>query len=86
MRLQFGRIRGDLVISDGQEAWVLRRTRWEQIDATMAFLKSDWLTPAQAGRAFGEDLPPLPAEAFAGREITLRAVGKGAPRITRVTS
>jgi hypothetical protein len=68
MRVQFGRLRRDLVISDGSEAWILTRAGWEQIDATTAFLKSDWLTPAQARRAFGDQLPALPPRAFAGRD------------------
>jgi hypothetical protein len=84
MRVQFGRLRRDLVISDGQEAWVLTRAGWEQIDATAAFLKSHWLTPAQARRAFGDQLPDLPPQAFAGCDLT-RAVGKLAPRIARAS-
>jgi hypothetical protein len=83
MRVQFGRFGEDLVISDGEEALVLTRAGWEQVDATTAFLKSDWLTPAQLRRTFGDELPSLPARAFAGRDLTLLSAGKRAPRLTR---
>jgi hypothetical protein len=82
MRVQFGRLRGDLVVSDGEEAWTLTRAGWQQIAATTAFLKSDWLTPAQARRAFGDELPTLPPGAFGGRQITVRS--KLGPRIERL--
>ena len=82
MRVQFGRLRGEFVVSDGEEAWMLTRAGWRQIDATTAFLKSDWLTPAQARRAFGHELPALPPEAFGGREVTVRS--KSGPRIARL--
>jgi hypothetical protein len=80
MRVQFWRLRGDLVISDGVEAWALTRAGWEQIDATTAFLKSEWLTPAQARRAFGDQFPTLPPRAFAEGEPTK---GKLTPRLSR---
>src|SRR4029450_7522201 len=57
MQLQFARLRHNLVISDGLEAWVLRDGRWEKTDALTAFLKSDWLTAREARRAFGDTLP-----------------------------
>jgi hypothetical protein len=47
VRAQFYRLREDLVISDGVEAWQLTPAGWQQIDATMAFLNADWLTPAR---------------------------------------
>ena len=84
MRLQFGRLRGELVISDGIEAWVLTGTGWQSIDATMAFLKSDWIMPREARRIFGATLPDLPAEAFRGRD--LKVANKRAPRIARARS
>jgi hypothetical protein len=67
MKLQFGRLRGDFVISDGVEAWTLRDGQWQRTDALTAFLKSDWLTTREASRMVGDNLPDLPAEAFAGK-------------------
>jgi hypothetical protein len=89
MRVQFGRLRGDLVVSDGEEAWTLTRAVWEQIDATTAFLKSEWLSPAQAGRAFRDELPALPPRAFGGRspspEIASAATTAPNPAFARGT-
>jgi hypothetical protein len=38
MKLQFGRLRSDFVISDGVEAWTLKGGRWQKTDALTAFL------------------------------------------------
>jgi hypothetical protein len=35
------------MVSDGEEEWTLAPAGWQQIDATTAFLKSDWLAPAR---------------------------------------
>jgi hypothetical protein len=83
MHLQFGRLRGDLVISNGVEAWVLSDGRWERTDALTAFLKSACLTPREARRTFGDTLPNLPPEAFAGRKIGPRGLSRWGPRIGR---
>jgi hypothetical protein len=69
MQLQFGLLRGELVISVGVEAWILRDGRWERTDALTAFIKSTQLRPREARRTFGDKLPDVPSEAFAGRKI-----------------
>lgn len=83
MALQCWTLRGNLVISDGKEAWMLTAIGWQAADATIAFRQSDWLKPSEARRTFGSDLPRLPSQAFAGREMTVRVLGKGGPRIAR---
>ena len=85
MQLQFGRLRGDFVISDGVEAWILRDGRWEKTDALTAFIKSTQLRPREARRMFGEALPDVPPEAFAGRKIG-RWLSRWGPRIGRTRS
>jgi hypothetical protein len=85
MRLQFGRLRGDFVISDGTEAWIFRDGCWQKTDALTAFLKSDWLTPRRASRMVGDTLPDLPPEAFAGRKIGPRGLSQHGPRIGRAS-
>ena len=84
MNLQYGRLRGDFVISDGVEAWTLRDGQWQRTDALTAFLKSDWLTTREASRMVGDNLPDLPAEAFAGRKIGRRGVPRHGPLANRV--
>ena len=69
MQLQFGLLHGDLVISDGVEAWILRDGGWERTDALTAFLKPTQLTPREARLTFGEALPDVPPEAFASRKV-----------------
>jgi hypothetical protein len=83
MQLQFGLLRGDLVLSNGVEAWVLSDGRWERTDALTAFLKSTCLTPREARRTFGDTLPNLPPEAFAGCKIGPRGLSRWGPRIGR---
>lgn len=82
MQLQFGLLRGELVISDGVEAWILRDGRWERTDALTAFIKSTQLRPREARRTFGDKLPDVPSEAFAGRKIG-RWLSRWGPRIGR---
>ena len=79
MQLQFGLLHGDLVISNGVEAWVLRDGRWERTDAPTAFVKSTQLKPREARRAFGEALPDLPPEAFASRKVGPRGLSRWGP-------
>src|SRR5262245_19573758 len=76
MKLQFGLLRGDLVISNGVEAWVHRGGRWERTDALRAFIKSTQLKPREVCRTFGDRLPDLPPEAFAGRMIGSRGLSR----------
>jgi hypothetical protein len=57
--------------------------RWERTDALAAFLKSTCLTPREARRTFGDTLPNLPPEAFAGRKIGPRGLSRWGPRIGR---
>jgi hypothetical protein len=59
MQLQFGLLRGELVISDGVEAWILRDGRRERTDALTAFIKSTQLRPREARRTFGDKLPGI---------------------------
>ena len=54
MQLQFGRLRGDFVISDGVEAWILRDGQWQRTDALTAFVLaqiSKFVTAADGIRA-----------------------------------
>ena len=86
MQLQFGRLRGDLVISNGVEAWVLKEGRWQRVDALTTFLESDWLTTREASRSFGDTLPDLPPQPYAGRKIGGRGLSRWGPRIGRTRS
>src|SRR4030095_7118111 len=69
MQLQFGLLRGELVISVGIEAWILRDGRWERTDALTAFIKSTQLRPREARRTFGDKLPDVPFKAFADERL-----------------
>ena len=71
MRLQFSLLRGNLVISNGVEAWTLT-------DALAAFLRSTWLKSDEAIRMFGEAQPDLPPEAlWASRSGDMACGGPG---------
>ena len=80
MRLQFSLLRGNLVLSDGVEAWTLTDGKWERTDALAAFLRSTWLKSDEAIRMFGEAQPDLPPEAlWASRsgDMACRGLGRG---------
>ena len=86
MQLQFGRLRGDFVISDGVEAWILIDGQWQRTDALTAFLKSEWLTTREASRMVGDSLPELPPEAFAGRKIGRSGLPRYGPLVGYVAA
>ena len=78
MRLQFSLLRGNLVISDGVEAWTLTDGKWERTDALAAFLRSTLLKSDEAIRMFGEAQPDLPPEAlWASRSGDMACGGPG---------
>lgn len=83
MRLQFSLLRGNLVISNGVEAWTLMDGKWERTDALAAFLRSTWLKSDEAIRMFGEALPDLPPEAFVGLKVGRHGLSRTGPRIGR---
>src|SRR5262245_28261375 len=51
----------------------------ERTDALTAFLTPTWWTPREARRTFGDALPDVPPEAFAGRTIG-RRLSRWGPR------
>ena len=81
MRLQFSLLRGNLVLSDGVEAWTLTDGKWERTDALAAFLRSTWLKSDEAIRMFGEALPDLPREAFVGLKVGRHGLSRTGRRI-----
>ena len=83
MRLQFSSLLGNLVISDGVEAWTFKGGKWERTDALAAFLKSTWLKSEEAIRMFGQALPDLPPEAYVGRKVGRRGLSRIGPLIRR---
>jgi hypothetical protein len=83
LRLQFSCLRGNLVVSDGVEAWILTDGKWERTDALAAFLKSTWLKSDEAIGMFGKALPDLSPEAFVGRKVGRHGLSRTGPRIGR---
>jgi hypothetical protein len=83
MDLQFGSLLGNLVISNGVEAWTLTGGEWKRTDALTAFLKSSWLKSREVRSMFGDPLPDLPPEAFVGRKVGRCGLSRYGPRIGR---
>jgi hypothetical protein len=83
MRLQFSSLRGNLVISDGVEAWTLTRMANGENRCSRSFPQSTWVKSEEAIRMFGEALPELPPEAFVGRKVRRHGLSRTGPRIGR---